>query len=113
MQQRALRVDAGLAHHVVDEGDVIDHVPERGHHLRQLLATLAVGLEVPHRLEPRPESVLEGHDRAVRLDKTRQAGGSLVDVMGFGGDDPEVATAGILRFVSDVQALHDVVSAGP
>ena len=53
---------AGLADHVVNECHLIDDIAERRDHLAQLLAALAVRLELPDRLEPRPEAVLERLD---------------------------------------------------
>jgi hypothetical protein len=50
---------ARFADHVVHEGHVIRTSTERRHGLAEHLAALAVGFEFPHRLLPRPETVLK------------------------------------------------------
>jgi len=62
LQQRGGRVDAGFADHVMNEGHVVHDRAERCDGVAQHLAALPVGLEVPHWLEPRTETILKGFD---------------------------------------------------
>jgi hypothetical protein len=59
LQQRAGAVHPGFSDHVVNERDVVHAGAERRDDLAELLAALAVGLEVPHRPEPGAEAVLK------------------------------------------------------
>ena len=53
---------AGLPHHVVHERDVVDHRAQLRDGFRQQLPALTEGPEVPHRTEPRPQTVLKRLD---------------------------------------------------
>ena len=63
LKVRGLAVDPGLAHQVVDEGDVVHDAPEVRHDVAQRLPGLPMRTERPHRLEPRAQPVLEGLHR--------------------------------------------------
>src|SRR4051794_7955276 len=60
-------MDAGLADQVVDEGHVIDALPQLGHRLAEPLAATAVAREVPHGAQPRAEAVLKRLDRLAEV----------------------------------------------
>jgi hypothetical protein len=87
LQERGGAVHAGLADHVVDEGEVIDDVAERGDDLAEHFAGLAVGAKIPERAEPRAETVLED------LDGLAEIAGLAVafDQLGFVVEEIEVA----------------------
>src|SRR5260370_22944750 len=67
LQQRPGTVYARFADKVVDEGKVIDHRAERRNHFAEHFAALAIGLKIPDRLEPRPESVLKRLDVPAKI----------------------------------------------
>ena len=62
LQKRALRVNPGLADHVVNKRDLIDDITEWCNNLTQLFAAFPVRFEVPKRFEPRTQTVLERLD---------------------------------------------------
>ena len=57
-----LTMHSGFANQVVDKRQVVDHRTEIGDDFTQQLAALAIRLEFPDRLHPRPKTVLEGLD---------------------------------------------------
>ncbi len=87
LQQRCLAVDAGLALEVVDERHFVDHFAQRGDHVAEHLARVAVGLEIPDRPQPGPQPVLKS------LDMLAEIGGLAVvlDQRGFEIEQVDVA----------------------
>ena len=67
LKVRRLAVHAGLAHQIVHERHLIDHLPEVGHHIAEWLARLTVRPERPHRFHPRTQPILEGLDRFAEI----------------------------------------------
>ena len=57
--QRRSAMHARLTHHIVNKGNIIGNSPKRCNGIAQHLAAFAIGLEVPYRLLPRPQSILE------------------------------------------------------
>ena len=102
LQQRALRVHAGLADHVVDERHLVHDCAERRDHFAEHLAALAVWLEVPDRPQPRAEAVLKRFDCSPK--STRLA----VPLHQFGLEVEQIDVARRARH----EQLHDALRLG-
>ena len=58
-----------------------------------------------------PEAVLECHHHVVRPQEGGDAGGDGLDVLGLGGDHPQVTGPGVLWSPGHVEAVDDVLAA--
>ena len=67
LQERGRGVHPGGAHHVVDERHLVGDVAERHHGGGKQFAALAIGLEIPDRLQPRAEAVLKCLHRLAKI----------------------------------------------
>ena len=67
LQIGRLAVDPRLADEVVDERHVVDTGAQVGHDFRERFARLAIRLELPDRLHPRAEAILERLDRLAEI----------------------------------------------
>ena len=107
LEQRALRVDAGFPHHVVNERHFVDDGSERRDWLAELLAGVAVGFEIPHGFEPRTEAILKSFDVFAEL------GGLAVplDEFRFEVEEVDVARAAGHEQLHDAFGLGGVMNA--
>ena len=60
LQVRGLAVHARLADEIMDESQVVGHLPERGYNIREMFTTLTVPFELEGRTHPRAQPILEG-----------------------------------------------------
>ncbi len=131
LQIGGLTVHAGFSGQIMDEGDVIDDLAQRGHGLAEHLAALPVWGEFPDRFFPRAESILEGFDvfsevgffavafdeLGLEVEEIEMAGGAtheeLDDAFGFWGElrflahhrgerNPAEAAAGLPKKVASI-----------
>ena len=59
LQERALRVNTGFSHQIVNPRNLVHHIAKRRDRLAEHLSGLPIRLKIPHRLEPRSEPVLK------------------------------------------------------
>src|SRR5204863_9919273 len=62
LQVGGLAVYAGSTNHVVDEGDVVDAIAQRGNHFTERLPAVPIGTEAEGGFHPRAETVLKRFD---------------------------------------------------
>ncbi len=67
LQQRGLAVDSGLAHHRVDEGNVVDDPTECSDRVTEHFAAVAVRSEREGGLHPGSQPVLKGFDMFAKV----------------------------------------------
>ncbi len=115
LQIRRLAVDTGFAHQVVDECHLVGDPAEVGHRFTQQLPALAMRFEVPDRLHPGAEPILERldvfpevtlltvapHQFGFVVEQVDVAGGTrheqLDDPLGFGTESRESRRRGVDR----------------
>ena len=60
LQVGGLTVNPGPSDQVMDEGQVVSHLSERGYNIREMFAALTVPFELEGRTHPRAQPILEG-----------------------------------------------------